>query len=199
MCQRTGFSRLISGGQPSWSRPRAPRARSKPRSETKRAVARPYRANPARATSRPDRSRGAPAIEAAVGLDHLLEQGGHGLLGRQKPPVVRLVPALNLELDPIGKIERQLVERYRGPLALDHGDDLGPRRDPGDRRGERRAGPSPCDDLLASEADRVATHEPPLGIVAGGGGHRSGANLVECGLEAIGVRAGVLAGIELDQ
>ena len=115
---------------------------------------------------------------------HQRRRGSPALLGREQPPPARLTPLVGLDLDPVGDVGVDLRERDRGPLAGDHGDDLGPLGEVLDRLGQGRSGAAPGDDLAVGEADRVALLEAPLGVVAGGGRDAAGGDPLQRSLRA---------------
>ena len=116
-----------------------------------------------------------------------------------QPPVVGLAAVLELQLEPVRQLERELAERYRSSLSRDHGDDLRAVGDAPDRRRKRRPGAAPGDHRILGEAHRVAADEAPPGVVPGRRRHRARADLGQRCLEPFGVRRGVLAWRHLDE
>ncbi len=92
------------------------------------------------------------------------------LLGGEQPPPARLTPLVGLDLDPVGNVGIDLCERDRRPLAGDHGDDLSPLGEVGDRRGKGRTGATPGDDLaVPTKPTASPSTEATLGVIAGRG------------------------------
>src|SRR3954447_453081 len=102
-------------------------------------------------------------------------------LGCEQPPVVRLPALMQLELDAIGRESLELAERDRRALSRDDREDLSPLGEPGHGLAQGRSGGAPGDDLVVHEADHVAGHEAPVGVVARCGCHRAGSDPVERG------------------
>ena len=174
------------------------RSRCRRRPRPRRASARPPPAPAARRRGRSPAASEAGRRAAAPGSARRCRRR-RALLGGEQPPPARLTAVLGLELDPVGHVRVELVERDRGVLAADHGDDLGPLGELLDRRRQGRAGAAPGDDLLADEADRVALAEAPLGVVAGSRGDPAGGDRRQRRLEPLGVLRQRRLGIELDQ
>ena len=78
------------------------------------------------------------------------------LLGREQPPPARLAPLVGLDLDPVGHVGVDLVERDRGAVAADHGDDLGPLGEVLDRR-RVRVEPAPPQATISPPAKPTAS------------------------------------------
>src|SRR5688572_31674578 len=100
---------------------------------------------------------------------------------------MRLVAAMQLELDASGLGLRDLLERDRRVLALDDRHDLHALTERGDRRGQRRPRAAPGDDPVADEADGVAASEAALGVVARRRRHRTDPYLSEWRGKPLGV------------
>src|SRR3954465_12434672 len=99
---------------------------------------------------------------------------------------------LQLELEAVGKLERELAQWNRRRFALEDRDDLRALGDSLDGGRKRGPGATPGDHGIVDEANRVAAHEAPLGIVARSGRNGRRADLLQRGLEPLRVRRRVI-------
>src|SRR2546429_1341167 len=94
------------------------------------------------------------------------------LLGREQPPVRRLVAVTELELHPAVEHRFDLLEAHGRPLAGEHADELGRRRalawtrERLEDRAQGLAGVAPREHLVLDEADRISAPEAPQRVVS---------------------------------